>query len=623
MPRVHLSDVVTTNQVRLVRREDRWFEERYELWRLKGEAGEDFWDGRRRAADDVARFAHVRGVVSVVNLDDHSTYAMARPGTEVAAGVPGAVRAGWGSLTDRELIRLVLNACATLEFFDDGEANDTGRYVRLRPGRDGKGAGDTLEIVGIEVGVSPDMNLSLAVRTFTKRSAVLADAHSRGDVKRMAGAAKAPGYVRTESGTLRHLNCKDDYVEMKLPDLSRNGALFTPVDTLDQASPRPFAKLDVLVEALERIHERFGEAVGLEFARHERISQVVRSSGNAFKRELASHSAGRRVHVSAGTDSCAAAVAGLCGCIAAAGADAVAADGVIDGEWNVVIVADEHGEDDGYEPAGGRCVQHVSLGLATGIADDPRVAQSVVGSILKELWVKQCVVEGAVSGPEWERTRRAVGGGLTFACLLVDGYDGRDNARTIAGTRLCTLALEDDGSLSYSERTLLATLGDGEGYSACSHLIRVDGKGQVWPERERTYVRFADGSETLIEPTDLYTLPNQLKKMFADMNDGKRARTGERRNLYLSPLCGIGSFVDGGFVYYFVGNDTHFNTTVRRAAPIRRMWCVSGVDHSGELLALMDVGFVRYVRQTVLPYPVKMLREFWSMRRGMGDDRRP
>ena len=209
------------------------------------------------------------------------------------------------------------------------------------------------------------------------------------------------------------------------------------------------------------------------------------------------------------------------------------------------------------------------------------------------------------------------------AYASVEEHDGRDNARTIAATRLCTLALEDDGSLSYSERTLLATLGDGEGYSACSHLIRVDGKGQVWPERERTYVRFADGSETLIEPTDLYTLPNQLRKMFADMNDGKRARTGERRNLYLSPLCGIGSFVDGGFVYYFVGNDTHFNTTVRRAVPIRRMWCVSGVDHSGELLALMDVGFVRYVRQTVLPYPVKMLREFWSMRRGMGDDRRP
>ena len=68
--------------------------------------------------------------------------------------------------------------------------------------------------------------------------------------------------------------------------------------------------------------------------------------------------------------------------------------------------------------------------------------------------------------------------------------------------------------------------------------------------------------------------------------------------------------------FYFVGSSRSLQTRIPRAVTLRRLLPLTGDDKMidnlfPKLAAMMSVEFVRSGQYTVVPYPVKYLREFW------------
>lgn len=80
-------------------------------------------------------------------------------------------------------------------------------------------------------------------------------------------------------------------------------------------------------------------------------------------------------------------------------------------------------------------------------------------------------------------------------------------------------------------------------------------------------------------------------------------------------LHGIGLVNIDGEYHYFVGTDKGLRRSIVRAYRLRKLIPITGDDSQipalfEDLLAMMDVEFVRNGQYTVLPFPVKYLREY-------------
>ena len=110
---------------------------------------------------------------------------------------------------------------------------------------------------------------------------------------------------------------------------------------------------------------------------------------------------------------------------------------------------------------------------------------------------------------------------------------------------------------------------------------------------------------------------NELLEAHADFT----FKSTLQRQMPDSPLAGMkgmGLIHVGSAWQYFVGANVSLKPTIQRSALLRRLYPLQGNDEAVTALfpileKLMSVEFVRSGQYTVVPFPVKYLREYWAM----------
>ena len=96
------------------------------------------------------------------------------------------------------------------------------------------------------------------------------------------------------------------------------------------------------------------------------------------------------------------------------------------------------------------------------------------------------------------------------------------------------------------------------------------------------------------------------------------SRSKEARERYLSGVIDINLFTHKGECYYnagIVGNG--MNASIPKANLLYKVTVVNGRNIIESVLGMMSVMFVKYNNFTVLPYPMKYLREYIKMNGGV------
>ncbi len=115
------------------------------------------------------------------------------------------------------------------------------------------------------------------------------------------------------------------------------------------------------------------------------------------------------------------------------------------------------------------------------------------------------------------------------------------------------------------------------------------------------------GNVNSVEKTDIITLPSV--KLF---NNCKISKSKKLSDELYSGLCGINYYEIDGKYYYNVGQTlSNIQFQILRASHFYKINCIDNSECIiPNLLELMSVSFVKYNENTVLPYPIKYLKEY-------------
>lgn len=650
------SGVVTTNELEVSERDDSELERRWSFWRVAVPGG--WLDNAVVEREAIIKaLSHLPVVLSVAYDDRDSVLVLAPSGSEPPqAEVDGhgvvARRLSAAAISNRDLLRLVVNSCSRLVGDEGDDVNDTGRYLRLDRVPRPKG-----QMTAYEVIVTRSLSLSVPLRTFTKRKAVL-DSYSEDSsataTRRLQRARRLPGFVRSASGTLVRSRdgARGDYIQMKTRWASedRNQSKYAFVDVPEKGKPMPVTRVQVIDDLMVSLAGRLAGACTVRLRTYERIADVFRTSTDSLKSEVLGQAAGHGIRVTpAPRKGCAEAARALCKLMveseAARGLDVAYGKRSEPDQngWNIVVVPDEIGEKDGYEVYRNRVVQHVTVGMVTSLKGGPKEGEtekhrnwrermersnrnSVIGSLLKELRVKADVIGGRMSGPEWERLGPLLHEGVTCHQVVRVRMAKVEKQVKFAGLidpsyRLCTLRADPSGRIAFESIGLDAAVSSPNldlHKLAMSFCVLPDDGCKASVDTQSAILEFGE-STVRVSSTDLFLLPNEMHDMLVGQANGLRARNKAQVERHLAPITGVAAFVRDGCVHYGVGFDTHFDGVVSRGVPVRRIDVVSGHDHTDAVVAMLDVGLSRYGRQTVVPYPLKYLREFAALEFGMVD----
>ncbi|WP_301049567.1 hypothetical protein [Lactobacillus intestinalis] len=120
-----------------------------------------------------------------------------------------------------------------------------------------------------------------------------------------------------------------------------------------------------------------------------------------------------------------------------------------------------------------------------------------------------------------------------------------------------------------------------------------------------------------VKATDLRTIPN--KNYYEALEEGGKVGRGEANlEKYLSGMVNINYYMRNQSIYYNVGEiGKGMNKTLSRASVIRKIHpinstqaTISSIDLE-QLLKSMSMTWVRFKHYTVLPYPIKLLNEYY------------
>lgn len=120
------------------------------------------------------------------------------------------------------------------------------------------------------------------------------------------------------------------------------------------------------------------------------------------------------------------------------------------------------------------------------------------------------------------------------------------------------------------------------------------------------FIKDDTGNINLIEQTNVYTLPS------LEYYKGSVGRGKKDRDEFYPGLVDINYYELNGINYYNVGSyGTGMQSSIPKASHLYKINQLNGSKNIvKDLLELMGVSFVKYNSFTVLPYPVKYLREF-------------
>ena len=238
--------------------------------------------------------------------------------------------------------------------------------------------------------------------------------------------------------------------------------------------------------------------------------------------------------------------------------------------------------------AKGYVIQHITL------EDFKTSALVTVNSIITELFIKEDLRLGKISLFNWEK--------LAFNKKWCFSYA----KKTEEGNRYFVMAISPDGQFSIKEQEL-----DLFSYNEYSMYVK------MFVDREDTARCIVSDGEniSIILDTDLFTLP-RYEEIKEKLSKGDTYLRNEiAREELLSSCLDVKSFYIDGKEHFFVGIiGNGMQSTIQCAANVRAVEIYKGNLNFQELLPLMSVTFVRNGQLTILPFPIKYIKEYINLK---------
>lgn len=118
------------------------------------------------------------------------------------------------------------------------------------------------------------------------------------------------------------------------------------------------------------------------------------------------------------------------------------------------------------------------------------------------------------------------------------------------------------------------------------------------------------GNINAIERTDIITLPDEKL-----LDNGKVSKSKQTKSDLYPGLCDIDFYKINNDIFYNVGQTlSNIQFNISKASHFYKVHCIdNSICFMKDILKLMSVDFVKYNELTVLPFPVKYLREYANM----------
>lgn len=598
-------------------------EERYSVfWCNVGDAG------KHAVASFMADVCQTGKVVALTQLADNRVFLMVKAGMRTGdlnaalyqeQMVP--IKTHWSELDDYVALRLLFNSCSQFEGIEDEVPNDTGHlYVISAKGArrdavesDGRGPA---KIETVEIVIDEDCCFDLKIRTFTKRRVLIGRA--QGDEKELEKIKSQVGYRLSPVATmvLAHEQ-KDEYILRRAKGdkpSKRRDLTFSA-----QADKVAYTKKGILFRELQILERRYSDFARVTLAEYPRKSFYEVLKGDEYARVVAERMAGRRIVASAARDGLAEVARQL-------------ADRLNDSSWgvyasyggrtvdsqalNIVVVPNEVAEDDGYALHAAVVEQHVTpdvcepLFKAAPKQKDRNAQEAILGAMLKELLVKQDVVDERVTAFDLG----ALGIESVTVCGLVD-VPHKEKDKIELDSRIATLAIGADGGMRYASHAAedgpedemeldLLTAGGKLDKGAYVFDVRSGGRSMLARVRDTGLTTFSNNFMVLVGEHQLAGKAGRKKKFFESYN---------------SSYYGIGTFERAGKTCYFVGVNNGTQEDMATAIHVRSIEVLGGDDLSELLVQLANIGLSRYKAPSVWPIPVKYLNECAAREGAVGD----
>lgn len=598
-------------------------EERYSVfWCNVGDAG------KHAVASFMADVCQTGKVAALTQLADNRVFLMVKVGMQTGdlnaalyqeQVVP--IKTHWSELDDYVALRLLFNSCSQFEGIEDEVPNDTGHlYVISAKGArrdavesDGRGPA---KIETVEIVIDEDCTFDLKIRTFTKRRVLIGRA--QGDEKELEKIKSQVGYRLSPVATmvLAHEQ-KDEYILRRArgdKPSKRRDLTFSA-----QADKVAYTKKGILYRELQILERRYGDFAQVTLMEYPRKSFYEVLKGDEYARVVAERMVGQRVAVSVACDGLTGVARQLVdrlndsswGVYASYGGRAVDSQAP-----NIVVVPNEVAEDDGYALHAGVVEQHVTpdvcgpLFKAAPKQKDRNAQEAILGAMLKELLVKQDVVDGRATAFDLG----ALGIESVAVCGLVN-VPHKERDKIELDSRIATLAIGADGGMRYTSHAAEGGPEDEMELDLLTEDGRLDNGAYVFDMRSGGRSMLAR-----VRDTGLTTFSNNFMALVGEHQlAGEAGRKKAYFESYNSPYYGIGTFERAGKTCYFVGVNNGTQEDMATAIHVRSIEVLDGDDLSELLVQLVNIGLSRYKAPSVWPIPVKYLNECAAREGAVGD----
>ncbi|WP_432316228.1 hypothetical protein [Collinsella aerofaciens] len=598
-------------------------EERYSVfWCNVGDAG------KHAVADFMADVCQTGKVVALTQLADNRVFLMVKAGAQTGdlsasldheQMVP--IKTHWDELDDYIALRLLFNSCSQFEGIEDEIPNDTGHlYIISAKGarRDAveKAGTGPAKIETVETVINEDCTFELKIRTFTKRRVLIGRA--AGDELELKKINSQVGYRLSPVATvvLAH-GQSDEYILRRAKGdkpSKRRDLTFSA-----QAEKVAYTKKGILYRELQILERRYSDFAQVSLREYPRKSFYEVLKSDRYARVVAARSVGQRVVVSFASDGLDRVARQLVDRLndSSWGVRASYGGGAVDQlAWNIVMVPNGVAEDDGYALHVGVVEQHVTpdvcepLVKAASKAKVRGAQEGVLGAMLKELLVKQDVVDGRMQAFDLG----SFGVESVTACGVVN-VPRKEKDKIELDAHLAALTIGADGDMDYTSHPIE----DGPVDEMELELLTADGK----LDKDAYIFDVQAGGQSMlarVRDMGLTTFSNNFATLMRDYQlTGKAGRKKEFFESYNSPYYGIGTFERAGLTCYFVGINNGTKEDLATAIHVRSIEVLEGDDLSELLVQLVNVGLSRHGAPSRWPIPVKYLNEYAAREGAAGE----
>ena len=585
-----------------------WFTERFQVYKLRST--------RKKLgyADEIFdRLASETTIVSVAFLGNGEAWVMTRRERNVTSTIREALsgRNDMAFSEEKDLKkvgdRAILQLCLCAVAGDDGIENASNLCGRLIVASLGKpnteyfrGTTTPRVLHALEVSVSPRMELELKVKTFTSCAA----RHFKRSV---------PRFELVDGRYLRRVTSFKDADEASLfcQRAKTDDARYGGFTLLDASGPDAFSKskLGVLRSVLVCLDSLFEGAVRVDFEDAKEDSRIEHTSSDLEDKLalVAKRFNGETMLVCDETGDLGAQAEFVAKTINSFGIQAVVENGNVGNVPSIRLVQPKgsyaNETCDLYQLAGGNATtQHMT--------PDSGFTKESIAVAVKELAIKLDIASGRMSLIPWKW------GSWEFAIKMDDEGEGS----------FAFLQVNEDGSMRFDGPTSVIGTSSTHGPLLNALLLNKDCEFAV---------RGPEGNVNVVSRTELFGVPN-FETLWHDLlnrrEDRKTRPNGKPmkyaigrgkadRALYFADAVDIASCTTAdGRRYYrvgMIGYGMQFNAT-HKASILREVIAIDGSRSLvEEMLPMLDSCLVRWGQPTVLPFPIKYLREWAAMgRRG-------